>query len=101
VGRSQINGKSGNTAEVNSDGSLSVTLSNVVKSVDIIPNDGADLVSGATKGLYVGVSGNIKMTMADGSVVTRKNVTAGMTHSWSIKRVWATGTTATDIVGDY
>ncbi|MFD1135589.1 spike base protein, RCAP_Rcc01079 family [Paenibacillus urinalis] len=66
----------------------------------VTPNDSTDL-SKVTKGLYIGVSGDVRMTMADGSVITRKNVAGGMTHPWSIRRVWATGTTATDIVGDY
>jgi hypothetical protein len=66
----------------------------------ITPDDDEDLPS-VTRGLYVGVSGHIKMTMAGGEVVTRKNVAAGMTHPWSVKRIWSTGTTATDMIGDY
>lgn len=55
----------------------------------------------ATRGLYVGVGGDIKMTMADGVPVTRKNVVGGITHPWSVTRIWSTGTTATDMIGDY
>lgn len=74
-------------------------------SVVVTPSDTVDIPVpagvGYTKGLYVGVSGDIKMTMGNGTVVTRKAVAAGMTHPWNVSRVWATGTTATDMLGDY
>ncbi|CDN42081.1 hypothetical protein [Paenibacillus sp. P22] len=66
----------------------------------ITPNDSTDLAK-VTRGLYVGTGGDIKITMADGSVVTRKNVAGGITHPWAVKRIWATGTTAADLIGDY
>lgn len=74
-------------------------LSQVRGSVDITPNDSTTFKP--TRGLYVGVSGDMKLTFADGSVVTRKAVSAGVTHPWSVIKVWATGTTATNIQGDY
>lgn len=53
-----------------------------------------------SRAIYVGVSGDIKMTMSDDSVVTRKAVPVGE-WPWCVKRIWATGTTATDMVADY
>jgi hypothetical protein len=78
-----------------------VTLagSKAVKAIVINPSDTVDIPF--TSGLYVGTSGDIRMTMSDGSIVTRKNVAGGVTHPWSVKRVWVTGTTATDLIGDY
>jgi hypothetical protein len=64
-------------------------------------DDSNDLTHGTCRGVYVGVSGHVKMTMSDGTIVTRKNVAAGFTHPWQVKRIWATGTAATDIVVDY
>lgn len=48
--------------------------------------------------LYVGGSGNIKITTADGSTFTMIGVVAGVWHKIIIKRVWSTGTTATNIL---
>ena len=66
----------------------------------ITPSDSTTF-STPTRGIYVGVTGDVKMTMYDGSVVTRKNVVAGITHPWSVVQVWVTGTTATNIIGDF
>ncbi|CDN41946.1 hypothetical protein [Paenibacillus sp. P22] len=89
---------------INTDGSRNVR-SIARGSAIITPNDSVDIPSYngilETKGLYVGTSGDIKMTMADGSVITRKNVVGGMTHPWGIKRIWATATTAADLIGEY
>jgi len=67
--------------------------------IEVTPNDAADLAV-VSRGLYVGVAGDIKMTMADGTTVTRKNVPVGE-WPWSVQRIWATGTTAEFIVADY
>ena len=48
--------------------------------------------------LYVGGSGNIKVTTADDSTFTMVGVVAGVWHKIIIKRVWSTGTTATNIL---
>jgi hypothetical protein len=48
--------------------------------------------------LYVGVGGDIKVTTSGGSVLTFKNVQDGTFMPISVQRVWATDTTATDIV---
>ena len=68
----------------------------------ITPNDAEDII--ATAGIYVGVSGDLRVTlaeMADGSHVTFTDLAAGIIHPLVVKRVWNTGTTATDIVAVY
>lgn len=69
-----------------------------VGGVDITPDDTKDIP--LTRGLFVGTSGNLKMTMANGTTITRKNVPVGL-YPWSVKRIWATDTTAKDIIGEY
>jgi hypothetical protein len=51
------------------------------------------------RGLFVGVAGNVKITYADGTTDTLTNLVAGVWHPMYVKRVYSTGTTATDIHG--
>ena len=51
-----------------------------------------------TRGLYVGVSGDVKVDMLDGSTVTLVGLSAGIIHPIQVVRVYSTGTTATDIL---
>lgn len=64
----------------------------------ITPNDATDLAE-PTLSLYIGTAGTLKVTMLDGSVVTYPALAAGR-HPLRVSRVWATGTTATGIVGE-
>lgn len=66
----------------------------------IVPSDAVDL-SRTTRGIYVGSSGDLNVTTKGGDTVTLKNLAAGIVHPLRVSRVWATGTTATDIVGVY
>lgn len=63
----------------------------------ITPSNAATIQK--TRGIYVGASGDLDVTFADGSRVTLVDVAAGITHYWQIIQVWATGTTATGIIG--
>lgn len=68
--------------------------------VAVTPSDSASFA--ATRGVFVGTSGDLVVRFAgDTANVTLKNVVAGVTHPWSITRVAATGTTATNIVVVY
>lgn len=49
--------------------------------------------------LYVGGTGNLKVTTENGDVVTFSSVPAGSVIPIRVSLVWATGTTATSIVG--
>ncbi|CAH1205630.1 hypothetical protein PAECIP111893_02382 [Paenibacillus plantiphilus] len=78
------------------------TNSSARDAVAITPNDGADLAKYPTKGIYVGVAGDIRVDLIDGTApVTFKDVSKGSIFPVAVKRVYATGTTATDIVGVY
>ncbi len=69
--------------------------------ISITPNDALDLVS-ATRGIYLGTSGDVRITDAYGNTVTFKNLVAGVIHPIRAHRIWATGTTANlDIVALY
>jgi hypothetical protein len=48
--------------------------------------------------LFVGTAGNIQVTMVGGQTVVFKNIAAGTFLPIQVKRVWATNTTATDII---
>jgi hypothetical protein len=51
-----------------------------------------------TVALFVGVGGTLKVTLADGDVLTT-TVESGTTFRFSVKQVWSTGTSATSILG--
>lgn len=51
-----------------------------------------------TRGVYVGGSGNLAVTMADGSMVVFPLIATGVIHPLSVTQVRSTDTTATDIV---
>lgn len=55
----------------------------------------------ATRGLYVGVSGDVKVVMSSLETVTFVGLAAGVVHPLSVVRVFNTGTTATNIVALY
>ena len=61
---------------------------------DITPSDGADLAQGITRGLYLDVSGSVKVDMADSGTVTFVDLAAGICHPLRVKRVYSTGTDA-------
>jgi hypothetical protein len=69
--------------------------------VAITPHDTNPLTTAPTRGLYVGGAGNLKVTMADGSVATFSGVAAGSLLPIRVNIVWAAGTTATLILGLY
>lgn len=54
-----------------------------------------------TRGLYVGVSGDVKVIMLDGTTVTFTGLAAGVIHPITCVLVCSTGTTATNIVALY
>lgn len=69
----------------------------IINASGVTPDDAADLAI-TTRALYVGTSGNLRVTLASGDIVTFANVGAGW-HPLRVSRVWATGTAASDIVG--
>ena len=67
----------------------------------ITPDDGTDLAF-VTRALYVGAAGNVSVILIDDTdAVLFVGATAGLVLPIRVKRVQATGTTATSIVGIY
>lgn len=62
----------------------------------VTPSDTVDLVR-MSRALWVGVTGNIKVTMKEGQVVTFSNLPVGW-HPLRVSRVWSTSTTATTMI---
>jgi hypothetical protein len=65
----------------------------------ITPSDAAD-VAMTTRAIWVGGPGDIKLTTKGGDTVTYKAVPAGRLSIRAV-RVWSTGTTATNMIGEY
>ncbi len=61
-------------------------------------DDSTDLTN-STRSIYVGGSGNIKVTTVDGTTVTFNGAVAGSIIPVRVKRVFSTGTTATNLIG--
>jgi hypothetical protein len=68
-----------------------------INCMEITPAD-VDLVQ-PVRALYIGGSGNVKISDTGGGAVTFAAVQAGSILPVMARRVWATGTTATSIVG--
>ena len=51
-----------------------------------------------TRGIYCGVSGDVKVVMLDGTTVTFTGLAAGIIHPIQCVLIFSTGTTATNIV---
>jgi len=54
-----------------------------------------------TKGIYVGVTGNLRVLMVDGTTVTFVGIAAGVIHPIAAVRVYSTSTTASSILAVY
>lgn len=61
----------------------------------ITPSDSADLAQFSV--VYVGVAGAVKVTTAQGTDVTFSGLAAGQVIPVRVRRVWATGTTASSL----
>ena len=66
----------------------------------VTPGDGSDLAI-ATRALWVGGAGDVKVTTVGGDTVILVGVTAGSLLPIRVSRVHSTSTTATSMVGLY
>lgn len=64
----------------------------------VTPNDSTDLTK-ACRALYIGESGDLKVTSVSDNTVTFKNVVQGSMLPIRVKRVFSTDTTANSIIG--
>lgn len=69
--------------------------------ISVTPDDDNDLPEGTTRGIYVGVSGDVTVISVSGSTITLVGLAAGVFHPIAVTRVKSTGTNATDIVALY
>lgn len=63
----------------------------------VTPNDSVDLEY-ASRAIWLGVEGAIKVTTLGGQTVTTPTLAAGFPHPIRATRIWATDTTATGIM---
>ena len=75
------------------------SIAPVRSGVDVTPDNSNDLSQHA-RALYVGVSGDVKVDTVEGDTLTFVGVPIGF-FPVSVKRVYATGTTATNIIALY
>lgn len=85
----QINGPVENGYAVTPSDSVDLTFTNT---------DG-NTVTFTTRGIYLGASGDLKVDLERGGTVTFTGLSAGVIHPVAAKRIYATGTTATSILG--
>ncbi len=79
------------------DGTLVSQQDPAFDAFSITPSDGVNLAQTA-RALYVGVAGDVRVMTPGGATVTFKNVSAGILPVSAV-RVFATATTATQIIG--
>lgn len=65
---------------------------------EITPDNGANLTH-ATRAIYVGQTGNVRVMTVDGDIVTFANMQGGVLYPIRVVQVFSTGTTAADLVG--
>lgn len=71
------------------------------EAVAITPDDDA-IFARPTRGLYIGTAGAVTVIHADQSTPVTYNTTiAGYVYPWAVKAVYATGTSASDIIGQF
>lgn len=64
----------------------------------VTPHD-TNLLDVATRGIYIGTAGTIRVLHEkDSAPVTYPVTISGAIYPWAVTRVYATGTTATDII---
>jgi hypothetical protein len=81
-------------------GTGSDLLGPAAQAAAVVPSDTANLPT-SSKRLWVGGSGNVKLTTVGGSTVTYLAVPAGTYLQVRAQQVFATGTTATNIIAEY
>ena len=75
-----------------------IEVQSAMGAMSIVPDDDHVFLRKLTH-LYVGGTGNVRLTSGDGDVVLLVGVIAGTLLPIVVQRVWATGTTASNLVG--
>lgn len=71
-----------------------------MRAAEITPDDVTDISTTGTW-VYVGTGGNVRVTTAGGDVVTYTNAQDGSVLPVRVRRIWATGTTATGLIQNW
>lgn len=74
------------------------SLLSPAENLDAVTKDDANDLAYVTRGLYVGTSGDVKVTTKGGQTLIIPSLAAGVFHPLRVTRVWSTSTTATGIV---
>lgn len=67
----------------------------------VVPDDAQDLAQ-PTKAIHLNEAGDVRITgvdQPDGQFVTLRNIPVGVPYPIRAKRIWAAGTSSSDIVG--
>ena len=95
-------GQGPNVRVVNPPGSPVFTTAVQGAGAAVTGSDSTDLTNAATRGLYIGGAGAVKVDLISGATgVTFSGLAAGSILPVGVKRVYATGTTATGIIALY
>ena len=78
----------------------SAPITQAQRAVAVSPNDSTDLAIYPAS-LFIGGTGGVKVDMLDGGTVTFINIPDGTFLPILVKRVYSTGTDATDIIALY
>lgn len=70
------------------------------RSYDVTPSDTVNLPHGATEAVMIDADAVVNVTYANG-VVDAVPLAGGIWHPMNVIRIWATGTTATDVKVGY
>jgi len=65
----------------------------------ITPSDSDDIAGGVLRGFTVGAAGDVAVIYQDGTTAVLPQRQVGADYAHQIKRILATGTTATGIIG--
>lgn len=77
---------------------FSTTPDSCAKTATAITAADSDLAV-PVRALYIGTGGNLRVTTLNNNDVTFSNVASGTVLPVSVKRVWTTSTTASNILG--
>lgn len=77
---------------------FSTTPDSCAKTATTITAADSDLAV-PVRALYIGTGGNLRVTTLNNNDVTFSNVASGTVLPVSVKRVWTTSTTASNIIG--
>ena len=66
----------------------------------ITPSDTVDMAN-PTKSVYIGVGGDMKVTMKDGGTVIFVGLVTGSTKVGAFSRIWAADTDATNLIAEW